>query len=472
MNRYLMFVFVLFFCPLFILGQQRISTITSSNWEGAWWKGNVNQGSWFPSSDTLAVFSIDDYSWGEVRTLDTASLGDSIRISAQILVNSGGVNGDAAYFCIGNQWIFYGGGNDYGITFYNGKVLFTEKGVFKDSIGTYIVGELINFTLILNQDGSLRVRGAKFSGLYTPINPVQGLKWMFASENSTSHQGFLLKSVTPSLSNLHWEGAWWKGNVNQGSWFPLFDTLAVFSIDNYSWGEVRTLDTASLGDSIQISAQILVNSGGVNGDAAYFCVGNQWIFYGGGNDYGIAFYNGKVLFTEKGIFKDSIGIYKVGELINFTLILNHDGTLRARGAKFSGLYTPSNPVQNCKWMFASENSKSHQGFFLKSIFPFPPGPLSVTDAGVSVPNRSSLSQNYPNPFNPTTTISYALPQSAHVTLEVYNTLGERVALLMDEQEQAGYHNVEFHTTGLASGVYFYRISAGSFMDIKKLILLK
>ncbi|MFI5251175.1 MAG: T9SS type A sorting domain-containing protein [Bacteroidota bacterium] len=92
--------------------------------------------------------------------------------------------------------------------------------------------------------------------------------------------------------------------------------------------------------------------------------------------------------------------------------------------------------------------------------------------GEDNPHIFSLSQNYPNPFNPTTTISYALPQSAHVTLEVYNTLGERVALLVDEQEHAGYHNVEFRTTGLASGVYYYRISAGSFMDVKKLVLMK
>jgi hypothetical protein len=98
--------------------------------------------------------------------------------------------------------------------------------------------------------------------------------------------------------------------------------------------------------------------------------------------------------------------------------------------------------------------------------------LGVNDNKNQVPSHFELSQNYPNPFNPVTTISYALPQSAYVTLGVYNTLGERVALLVDGEQQAGYHNVELNGSGLASGVYFYRIQAGSFMDVKKLVLMK
>jgi hypothetical protein len=104
----------------------------------------------------------------------------------------------------------------------------------------------------------------------------------------------------------------------------------------------------------------------------------------------------------------------------------------------------------------------------------PPAPPSTSGENNQRenPKTYSLSQNYPNPFNPVTTISYALPQSVHVTLGVYNTLGERVALLVDGEQQAGYHNVELNGSGLASGVYFYRIQAGSFMDVKKLVLMK
>jgi hypothetical protein len=99
--------------------------------------------------------------------------------------------------------------------------------------------------------------------------------------------------------------------------------------------------------------------------------------------------------------------------------------------------------------------------------PVPPDAVSS-----EVPESYSLSQNYPNPFNPTTTISYALPVSEHVKLSVYNMLGEEVATLLNETEGAGYKSVSFDASGLPSGIYIYRISAGSFTDQKKFLLIK
>jgi hypothetical protein len=88
------------------------------------------------------------------------------------------------------------------------------------------------------------------------------------------------------------------------------------------------------------------------------------------------------------------------------------------------------------------------------------------------PNSPLLFQNYPNPFNPSTTIRYGLTGMSHVTLSVYNTLGQRIETLVDEIQEAGYHEVQFDGNGLASGVYFYRIQAGSFVQTKKLLLLR
>jgi hypothetical protein len=83
-----------------------------------------------------------------------------------------------------------------------------------------------------------------------------------------------------------------------------------------------------------------------------------------------------------------------------------------------------------------------------------------------------LNQNYPNPFNPATTISYELSANSHVTLKVYDVLGREAATLVDEQQRLGEHFVRFDGSTLASGVYLYRITVGSFVDTKKLLLVK
>ena len=89
-----------------------------------------------------------------------------------------------------------------------------------------------------------------------------------------------------------------------------------------------------------------------------------------------------------------------------------------------------------------------------------------------VPNEFILYQNYPNPFNPVTNIKFALPKVTKVILSVYNSLGEKVASLFNEDKEAGYYEVKFDALQLSSGIYFYKLQAGSFAETKKMILLK
>ena len=94
------------------------------------------------------------------------------------------------------------------------------------------------------------------------------------------------------------------------------------------------------------------------------------------------------------------------------------------------------------------------------------------DSRAALPREPVLFQNYPNPFNPATLIRYALPARADVTLTLYNTLGQRVAHLVRETQERGYHQVNFDGAGLSSGVYFYRLQAGSSVATKRMLLLK
>ncbi len=83
-----------------------------------------------------------------------------------------------------------------------------------------------------------------------------------------------------------------------------------------------------------------------------------------------------------------------------------------------------------------------------------------------------LKQNYPNPFNPTTKIRYQIPKLSFVTLKVFDVLGREVAALVNEEKPAGRYEVEFNATSLSSGVYFYQLQAGSFVETKKMVLLR
>lgn len=108
------------------------------------------------------------------------------------------------------------------------------------------------------------------------------------------------------------------------------------------------------------------------------------------------------------------------------------------------------------------------------------GPVSVTPTASSPLNRASLfppkeftlGQNYPNPFNPLTHISYQLAHPSHVSLSVYNARGQNVRTLVDKEQTEGYYEVSFDGSGLASGIYWYRLRAGKFSQTRKMLLLQ
>jgi len=100
------------------------------------------------------------------------------------------------------------------------------------------------------------------------------------------------------------------------------------------------------------------------------------------------------------------------------------------------------------------------------------GTSRVEQLSPTAPKTFLLEQNYPNPFNPSTTIRYQLPVASEVKLEVYDVLGKKVATLVSERQAAGYYQYVWNANGLTSGVYFYRLQAGGFVETKKMMLVK
>ncbi len=100
------------------------------------------------------------------------------------------------------------------------------------------------------------------------------------------------------------------------------------------------------------------------------------------------------------------------------------------------------------------------------------GIVSVEEDVSTTPFSFQLEQNYPNPFNPVTTISYLLPSRSEVRLTIYNILGEEITRLFDGIQPGGFHRITWDASGVSSGIYFYRIQAGDFVQTRKMLLLK
>ena len=107
--------------------------------------------------------------------------------------------------------------------------------------------------------------------------------------------------------------------------------------------------------------------------------------------------------------------------------------------------------------------------------------LRTTNGGVTfveekeidvIPTKYKLSQNFPNPFNPNTKIKYSVPQSSNVVIKVFDILGNEIEILVNEQKSLGTYEITWYAESLPSGIYFYRIQAGSFVETKKLVLLR
>ncbi len=123
------------------------------------------------------------------------------------------------------------------------------------------------------------------------------------------------------------------------------------------------------------------------------------------------------------------------------------------------------------WYYVTANYDEGESPASNTVSATPFDPSGIYDKK-QIPKEFAIYQNFPNPFNPTTNIRYDLPKSANVNIELFNTLGQKIITLVNTPKTAGYHTVKFDASELSSGVYLYRIQAGSFSQVKKLVVMK
>ena len=155
------------------------------------------------------------------------------------------------------------------------------------------------------------------------------------------------------------------------------------------------------------------------------------------------------------------------------LVTGHSVDLREGGSYTFELDASrnKNDILEHKLAIRSFDAAHRSGTEARLMITIDPG--NATDIpGEGLPSVFTLQQNYPNPFNPTTTIRYALPEPAQVRLEVYNVLGQRVALLVNGQQAAGWHTASFDAGRLSSGLYLFRLQAGSYTETRSMMLVK
>ena len=131
----------------------------------------------------------------------------------------------------------------------------------------------------------------------------------------------------------------------------------------------------------------------------------------------------------------------------------------------SGVFIYYKSSEN-SWLGGKTYTLTSGGYLAPSVT------TSVQETQPAFPIAFALNQNYPNPFNPTTTISFSLPSKSFVSLKVFDSVGREVATIISEEMPAGNYSRQWNAANMASGMYFYRLQAGSFTETKKLLLLK
>jgi len=344
---------------------------------------------------------------------------------------------------IGQDGTIYVGSNDDSLYAINPDG--SEKWAFH-------AGSLYSCSPAIGRDGTIYV-GSQYGWNFYALNPDGTVRWKYQVEESLSN--------SPAIGQ-------------DGTVYVVADHLFALNPD----GSKKWVSNESSGirSSPAISQDGTIYVGGLSELYALNPDGTKrW-----------AFYTGSVVGTPA-IGQD--GTVYVGCCDKRLYALNPDGT--KRWAFYTGGLVISSPAigqdgtvyvgsqDNNLYAICSGSKRLSPGPWPKfmqnnqntGLFGGSPNSLDINHNSYLVKDFD-LIQNYPNPFNPSTTIQFALAVRSHVALAVYNVLGQLVREIVNEQKESGYYRVPFNADGLASGVYFYRLKAGRFVETRKMVVLR
>ena len=252
-----------------------------------------------------------------------------------------------------------------------------------------------------------------------------------------------------------WDGTKWStfgGGIKLDPNSNLYDVRAV----------------AVSGEDVYIGGKFLIaDSDTVNNIAKWN--GTKWVSMGGGIKGSVY----KIVATGNAVYVGG-SFSKAGD-ISVNNIAKWDGTnWSSLGGGVNGPVFDIKAYKYAGTILVGGRFNNAGGTLVNNIAQFTDSdnPLSVERLSSEIPTNFSLKQNYPNPFNPSTKIQFSLPSSSHVTLNIFNLLGEQISVLVNKKLSAGTYNYSWNAENLSSGIYIFQLKAGNFVSQRKMVFLK